>query len=416
MGYVMIAPKDAARYFVDVLRLQRADGSIQQWHDTSGAAPRGLCLLNHTDGPVWLAICTEVFVRQNGTVHFLQERIPYADGGDGTFLEHMTGALLYLFQKVGVHGLCLMGDGDWNDPINGVGRRGKGESVWLSMALVYAVRQILPYLDAGSQVYSELRAAADHMKRAVNEHAWDGKWYVAAFHDDGKTIGGTDDRLFLNTQSWAVLADIVDAEKKRILAESLKSLETPFGPLILYPPFEGWDARWGRISVKKSGTTENGSVYCHASMFLAYAQAMEQDADRLYETLWRTLPTNAENAPDNNQQIPTYLPNYYYGLQESDNFGRSSRHYGTGTAGWMLMLIIEELLGIKASVDGLRLNPLLPKQWEKVTCVRRYKDAVYEILIRRGDRDALYVDGCLYMEEELPYQAGKRYQIEKVIG
>lgn len=415
MGYAMIAPKEAGVYFMDVVRLQRKDGSIRQWHDTTGAAPRGLCLLNHTDGPVWLAICTETYIRQNGAGHLLSQRIPYSDGDDGTLMEHMTQALFYLFENVGVHGLCLMGDGDWNDPINGVGRNGKGESVWLSMALVYAVNQLLPYLGADSQEYRQLYAAAENMKRVVNEYAWDGRWYAVAIHDDGRLVGGSDDRLFLNTQTWAVLSDIADEKKKQVLTEALERLKTPFGPLILYPPFDGWDARWGRISVKKSGTTENGSVYCHASMFLAYAQAKERDADGLYETIWRTLPTNAENMPAQNGQIPTYLPNYYYGLRESDNFGRSSRHYGTGTAAWMMMLVIEELLGAKASVDGLCIQPLLPEKWDRFTYRRQYREAVYEILVRRGDNEAVYVDGCLYDKEILPYQEGRKYQVECVV-
>lgn len=412
MGYAMVNPEEAGRYIFDVMRLQRKDGFIQQWHDTTGVPPRGLCLLNHTDGPVWLVICTEVFVRQCGEKKILSKRVPYLDGGDGTVLEHLAKALFYLYKNVGPHGLCLIGDGDWNDPINGVGREGKGESVWLSMALVYATQIMSPYLDINSEEAKELSAAAERMKNAVNEHAWSGEWYAAAIHDDGKPVGGSNDRLFLNTQSWAILAGIADEEKRQLLAEAFKQLETPFGPLILYPPFEAWDARWGRISVKKAGTTENGSVYCHASMFLAYAQAMEGDAAGLYETLWRTLPTNPENASDRNLQVPTYLANYYYGLRESDNFGRSSLHYGTGTAAWMQMLVMEELLGMKATVDGLRIQPLLPKQWDKVRCRRSYKKAVYEITVKRGKAAAIYVDGQLCENVVLPYQDGKTYQVE----
>lgn len=412
MGYAMLLPKEAESYLFDAMKLQQKNGFIQQWHDTTGAPPRGLCLLNHTDGPVWLVIAVEVLIRQSGEKGMLSRMIPYADGAGGTVLEHLTRALYYLLEQTGEHGLCLMGDGDWNDPINGVGRKGKGESVWLSMALVYAIHRMLPYFGEDSAVYIELSSAAERMKQAINDYAWSETWYAAAIHDDGGCIGDRNDRLFLNTQSWAILSGVADEEKKRILAETLQELETPFGPLILYPPFAEWDSRWGRISVKKAGTTENGSVYCHASMFLAYARAMERDGDGLYEILAGTLPTNSKNPPEHNLQIPVYLPNYYYGLRESDNFGRSSQHYGTGSAAWMEMLLMEELLGVKAEPEGIRIQPLLPAAWDGAGCKKRYKNAVYNIIIKRGGTPAVYVDGRRWEEKYLPYRDGMTCRVE----
>lgn len=417
MGYGIVQPKEAGKYILDILRLQQKDGFIQQWHDTAGAPPRGLCLLKHTDGPVWLVICTESWIRQMGDRELLSMQVPYADGSMGTILEHMTAALLYLIENVGTHGLCLMGDGDWNDPINGPGRKGKGESVWLSMALVYAAGLLLPYLKGTDAVcYWTLATAAEKMKADINANAWCGKWYAAAIHDDGSLLGDEKDRLFLNTQSWALLSGVAGEEQRRAVERALKELETPFGPIILEPPFEGWDSRWGRISVKKSGTTENGSVYCHASMFLAFARAVCKDGDGLYDVLWRTLPTNPENPPEKNGQVPVWLANYYYGLRNSENFGRSSRHYGTGTAAWMLMLLAEEVLGAKATVDGILLQPCLPVVWDRASCRKRYKDAVYHITICRGEVPAVYVDGVQYDEKILPYDPGREYHVYCVCG
>ncbi len=417
LGYAMIWPKRAEKYIFDLLKLQNKDGFLQQWYDTTGAPPRGLCLLKHTDGPVWLVICTEVFIRQSGRAGLLKKVLPYANGGEGSILEHMKAALFYLMKNCGEHGLCLIGDGDWNDPMNGVGREGKGESVWLSMAFIYAAKRLLPYLHGtDKEGYDEISLAAEKMKQAVNAHAWCEKWYAAAIHDDGSLLGDFGERLFLNTQSWAIMSGVADAHQTELIMESVsKNLETPFGPLLLWPPFEGWDARWGRVSVKKSGTTENGSVYCHASMFWAFAQALLGDGDGMYKTLQRTLPTNRENPPERNGQIPIYLVNYYYGLKDSPNFGRSSGHYGTGTAAWMLMLLIEQLLGVKATVEGIKMRPHLPHEWEKVTCVKRFKDAVYRINITRGGESRIYVDGDLYEKELLPYQDGRSYQVDIVV-
>lgn len=416
MGYAMVNPEEAGKYIFDIMKLQKSNGFIQQWHDTTGAPPRGLCLLKHMDGPVWLVICTEAFIRQTGNREFLNRQVPYSDDGEGSVLEHMKTALFYLAENCGEHGLCLMGDGDWNDPMNGVGREGRGESVWLSMALVYAVHLILPYLKGRDSVsYSSLSEIAETMKMAINRYAWCEKQYAAAIHDDGSLLGNVSDRLFLNTQSWALMSGTASGERKEIVLDSIKELDTPFGPLILSRPFEAWDPRWGRLSVKKSGTTENGSVYCHASMFQAFAQAICGNGDALYEILWRTLPTNPENPPETNLQIPIYLANYYYGIRSSVNFGRSSRHYGTGTTAWMLMLIMEELLGAKADVDGLHLSPCLPRRWEKVVFRRKYKKAVYHIILKRGAEVFVKVNGRLWEDAILPYEENQSYQVEMTV-
>ena len=418
LGYAMIQPEKAEKYILDLLKRQNRNGFLQQWYDTTGAPPRGLCLLTHTDGPVWLVICTEALLRQTGKRELLTRQIPYADGGMGTVLEHMKAALIYLMENCGEHGLCLIGDGDWNDPMNGVGREGKGESVWLSMAFVYAAKLLLPYLEEVDNVgHAQISLAAEIMTKAINTHAWCDKWYAAAIHDNGTLLGNLEDRLFLNTQSWAIMSGVADEERTRLLVKEVtEKLATPFGPLILDMPFSEWDERWGRLSVKKSGTTENGSVYCHASMFYAFAQACMGDGEGLYETLWRTLPTNPENPPEKNLQVPIYLANYYYGLRDSANFGRSSRHYGTGTVAWMLMLLMEELLGVKATVDGISLHPCLPKEWTYVTCVRSYKKAKYCFVMKRGEESSVFVDGVLYAQKLLPYEAGRTYQVEITIA
>ncbi|WP_026507201.1 GH36-type glycosyl hydrolase domain-containing protein [Butyrivibrio sp. MC2013] len=384
MGLAMIDPVRAGNYLLDVIRLQHRDGFLQQWHDTSGGQGGALCRLRHTDGPVWLVICLESWIRRMADEKLFFETVPYADGGKGTLLEHMIMALRYLADHTGERGLCLMGDGDWNDPINGAGRKGRGESVWLSEAFIYAVRRLMSIMERYDPMAAkELRAAAGKMRESVNEHAWCTDRYAAAIDDDGVLLGDVSDRLFLNSQSWAVIADLADEGRYRQLFEIMgHELMTPFGPLLMNPPFYKWDPRWGRISVKMPGTTENGSVYCHASMFYAYAQALMGDADGLYDTIRRTLPTNPYNPPSVSLQCPTYLANYYYGIRTSPNYGRSSRHYGTGTVAWMLFLIIEEIFGIRdGSADTI--DPCLPSEWDRVSCRIKTRDGMRSISIRR---------------------------------
>ncbi len=318
-------------------------------------------------------------------------------------------------KHLGQHGLCLMGDGDWNDPINGVGRLGKGESTWSTLALIYGIDSMLEFTrekgdHAAEDRLNQLRQALDV---AVNTHCWDGNWYVAGIDDYGIPVGSQADnnRLFLNAQTWAILTGTARGERLSAVMKSLERLDTPFGPLLIDPPFSEWDGRWGRVSIKKSGTTENGSVYCHASMFKAFADAVIEDGNALYGVISRTLPTNPENPPEINLQLPLFVSNYYYGLRDSAHFGRSSGHYGTGTGAWLLMAAVEELLGVKATVHGIEMKPCLPDEWREASCERTFREARYKIKIIRGEK-GIKVDGISLEGSVLPYRAGQIYEVE----
>ncbi len=343
MGYSLLNPKGAMELLVKVLQLQQSDGFIQQWYMTDGSAPRGLCLVRHLDGPAWIAICGAIIVSRGKNKDFLQMKIPYKDGGEDTLYNHLVKSIDYLGTQRGIHGLVLMGDGDWTDPVNGPGRLGRGESTWTTMALAYGILQVLPICDAVGDAAARARFLKlyEELKSSCNEKAWNGKWYDAGFTDDGEAFGSSENlppRIFLNTQTWAIFCGFADKEKLQAIKESLKVLETPFGPRLLHPEFHEWDATWGRISVKLPGTTENGSVYCHASMFKALAEIVAGDWEGAMTVLAQTLPDEEKNL-----QIPIFLPNYYFGLPESPNYGRSSCSHFTGTASWFLWILVEHM-------------------------------------------------------------------------
>ena len=159
-------------------------------------------------------------------------------------------------------------------------------------------------------------------------------------------------------------------------------METPFGSLLLIPAFSKWNDTWGRISIKQKGTTENGSVYCHGTMFKAYGDTITGDGDKAYSAIVKTLPTNPENPPEKSLQVPLFVPNYYFGLSDAPNFGRSSCNYGTGTAGWLIWVAVEHIAGVRASCDGITLKPCLPKSWEKIKVSRRYKGEIHHFEIK----------------------------------
>lgn len=379
LGYSMIDPMGAFEMAMKVLKRQHKNGYIKQWYMTDGSAERDLCKIEHSDGCIWLILCITEIINNAGEKNLFYKEIEYADSTDkATVLEHLKNAARYMYSKRGAHGLCLMLDGDWTDPINGAGRKGRGESVWNSMALIYAINQLVRIFPD-----KELQTMAESLKSAINQSAWDGKWYIAGFDDEGRAFGTHNDEegsLFLNTQTWAIISGVASKERTNAIQESLKQLETPFGYLLLTPAFSQWNPTWGRISIKQKGTTENGSVYCHATMFKAYSDCVRGDFNAAYDAVLRTLPVNPDNPPEKNLQLPTFVPNYYFGLQ-GVNYGKSSCNYSTGTTAWLIWVMIKHILGIKTTVDSIEADENFMKEFAGSNVERRYKGEIFKFTL-----------------------------------
>lgn len=413
MGYSVIDPEGAIPFMMRVLARQEKSGYIKQWYMTDGAPPAKLCLINHCDGAVWLILCISALINQNGDLSLCDKVIPYLDGGEDTVYNHLLAAIDYMSGDVGAHGLCLMHDGDWTDPINGIGREGRGESTWTTVAIMYGIKQFEQLCRAKGDdgAIAKLEAIWTKFDTAVNENAWNGDRYIGGYDDNGIPFADTADnnRILLNAQTWAILAGAARGERLESVVKAIDSLEAPIGSYLFLPPFFDWDERWGRISIKKAGTTENGAVYCHATMFKAYSDAARGDGEKLYHSLLATTPINPANPVETNRQLPLFLPNYYYSLEGSANYGRSSCKYETGTCSWFIMASVEQLVGVKATVNGLTVNPVIPADWDNVECCRKFKNADYHITIRRGAKTT--VNGETFEGQYLPYADGKHFEV-----
>ena len=379
LGYSMIDPKGALELALKVLRRQHINGYLKQWYMTDGSPERGLCKINHSDACVWLVLCVTEIINNYGDKSVFYQNESYMDSDiKESILEHLKKAVRYMYSMRGEHGLCLMLDGDWTDPINGAGRKGKGESVWNSMALIYAIHNLTSIFPD-----DELESIADNLKEAINDNCWDGEWYIAGFDDEGKAFGSNKDeegKLFLNTQTWAIISGIVPKECMDKLNNSIEKLKVPFGWLLLDKPFEKWNETWGRISIKQPGTTENGSVYCHATMFKALSDCIKGDKEAAYDAVLRTLPTNPLNPAEKNLQLPLFVPNYYFGI-DNENFGKSSCNYGTGTTAWLIWVMLKHILGINTTVNGICRNEMVTPSLKGTKVMRKFKGEEHTFLI-----------------------------------
>ncbi len=231
-------------------------------------------------------------------------------------------------------------DGDWTDPINGPGRKGKGVSTWTSMAFVYGMRTLVKILKhigqekTAKDVEEKIRVMSENIINAC----YKGDRFIAGYNDDGIPYGCKEDEegsLFLNMHSWAIISGVATGKYHERCKEVIDELTTPLGVLVMKPPFTKWNAKFGKISVKQAGKDENGSVYCHASAFSAYALFMTGEKEKAESILKDILPTHEYKA-EFEFQPPIFIPNYWF--TKEPQYGYSSANVSTGTSAWFLKI------------------------------------------------------------------------------
>ncbi|MBE7023519.1 MAG: hypothetical protein E7412_03535 [Ruminococcaceae bacterium] len=332
LGYAMIDPEDAFKYAMNVLERQEESGYIKQWYMTDNSPATGLCRINHSDAPIWLVMCIVEIISQTKRAELFDLQVKYYNSEKSdSVINHLKKAVEYMSTQLGEHGLCLMKDGDWTDPINGAGRLGKGESAWNSMALVHVAKKL------NSISYEPWIAEfIEKLTNSINEYCWNEDRYIVGYDDNGVPFGKKGDaegELFINTQVWALIAEICDEERIKIIKNTVEELKTEHGYLLLKPAFDSYNSLWGKISVKQKGATENGSIYSHATMFKAYADCVVGDKEGALDTMISLLPIK-----DDELQAPLYLPNYYFGI-EGENYMRSSCVFSAGAPAWLLWIM-----------------------------------------------------------------------------
>ena len=151
-----------------------------QYQNKNGMALRGWNPVDtkaYSDSALWLVYTLVSYLKETGDMTFLDLQVPFFDEGRGTVMDHIERALDFLEHNKGMHGLCLIKFGDWNDSLTAIGKEGKGESVWLSMAYAEAVSQMAglhQYMNQ-KEKQSEYEDRYRVIKNAINETAWDGK-------------------------------------------------------------------------------------------------------------------------------------------------------------------------------------------------------------------------------------------------
>lgn len=395
---------------------QYQDGTVLHWWHP--IAEEGLPS-RYSDDLLWLPFVTLHYLVETGDFACLQEVLPFFDGGSDTLLAHCLRAFKKALSRRSERGLPLILQADWNDGMNAVGIGGKGESVWMAHFLHYLLTRWagLPLLDA--ETAARFREEARSLREAVNQHGWDGRWYWRASTDSGKLVGSatnTQGRIFLNAQTWAVLADTAPPDRaEQALHSAREHLYTSYGALLLAPAFSIPDPEIGYLSRYAPGTRENGGVYSHAACWAVLAERKLHGAQSAYR-LWRSFcPLVRGMEPERYAAEPYVMPGNVDG-PDSPYEGKGGWTWYTGSAAWYLRALVEGVLGIEATMDGLRVQADLPEEWESFRVQRRFRGAVYDITVRRakpGETPQSTVDGQPWQGKVLPvFEPGTTHRVE----
>jgi cellobiose phosphorylase len=370
---------------------QFADGSVYHWwHPLTEQGH----VTKMTDDLLWLAFCTANYIKETGDLGVLGDLAPFLDDGQRyPLLEHVQRAFLRVFKRTSARGLPYIGAGDWNDGLSAVGLQERGESVWLAHFLVGLLADWAHiYAQVGQpERATEFRERRAQLIAAINEHAWDGAWYIRATLDDGAKLGSHENRvgrIFLNAQTWAVLNDVAPPERARqCMAAVRQHLITEAGALLLAPAFDQPIPEIGYITRYAPGLRENGGVYTHAATWCLAAACKLGDHELVGHLLTAINP--ALKDPERYWAEPYVLPGNVDG-PDSPHHGRAGWTWYTGAAQWLHRVVTEWVLGVRPEWDGLRIAPCLPPGWQHATLTRPYRGCSYQIRIARASAEEVH--------------------------
>ncbi len=406
MGMSYISPSVARASLIESISQQLS----------SGAMPDGVLIhhsaelkyinqIPHTDHSVWLPICLSAYLDETNDYDLLLEEVGYADDTRTSSLaNHIDEAMEWLINNRDHRGLSLIAQGDWCDPMNMVGHKGKGVSSWLTMATSYALKIWSNICDQSKRLKQAEYFQLIHreINERVNQYFWHKDWYARGITDDGHLFGIDSDlegSIFLNPQSWAILCNAMDDRKiSKMLLEITQRLDTPYGPMMLSPAYTQMREDVGRLTQKSPGVSENGSVYNHAAIFYAFSLYHSKHKQKAFDVLRKMLPSQQDAIKRG--QLPNYIPNYYRGAihQFPEQAGRSSQLFNTGTVSWYYRCLIDGLFGLKGKQGKLEINPHLPEEWENASVIRQFMGATFKVSYHQSTNFKclqIYLDGNL---------------------
>jgi cellobiose phosphorylase len=445
LGIAATAPGLARTRILDLAATQLASGGA--YHQYQPLTKRGNDVIGSgfNDDPLWLIIGVAAYLKETGDTTIVDELVPF-DGREDTAVplyEHLERSFRYTLDRLGPHGLPLIGRADWNDCLNlncfsdtpgesfhttANVTGGRAESVFIAGLFVLAAMELagIAGLRGLAGDVGMYLAEAEKMAGVVMAHGWDGRWFRRAYDHSGQPVGSAENaegRIFLEPQGMCVMSGIgiANGMAAKALASVAEHLATGHGIMLLHPPYSRYHRELGEISSYPPGYKENGSIFCHVNPWVMIAETMIGDGDAAFGYYARINPSAREPISDVHRCEPYVYAQMIAG-KDAPSHGEAKNSWLTGTAAWNFVAITQRILGIRPELDGLRVDPVLPSAWAGFTATRRFRGATYEITVRnphgvRGRAVRVLVDGKPIAGTLVPLACpGATVRVEVVIG
>jgi cellobiose phosphorylase len=343
----------------------------------------------------------------------------------GSVLEHLLLQTVSAFFNVGEHNLCRLEGADWNDGLDMACRRGESAAfsafyAWnlkrlasLAQALLARGHQTVPlaeellllldrlpgqrrvayqrpaakqarltrYLREVSRDVSgrrvpvplealreDLLAKYDDLATRIRTQEWirlpagrhgiTGGGFFNGYYDDlGRRVEGPHRlglRMTLTGQVFPLMAGIAtDEQVRRVIASVNRFLRDPrLGGIRLNTNFHEVQPALGRAFSFAYGEKENGAIFSHMAAMYACALYLRRRA-REGRAVWHALYRLATDQPV--AKIFPCLPEYF------NAEGRGMYAYLTGSASWLILLLLTQVYGIRGQLGDLVIDPQLTR-------------------------------------------------------
>jgi cellobiose phosphorylase len=405
VGFVHQIPQRARQRIIDIASTQFADGGC--YHQYQPLTKRGNNDIGggFNDDPMWLIFGTVAYLRETGDFSILDEPVPFDNvpGSEKSLMHHLRVSFDHVIKNLGPHGLPLIGRADWNDCLNlncfsfdpnesfqtteNKTEGSKAESLMIAGQFViygndYA--QLCRHLGDNAEA-DRAQKHVDAMSEAVKKYGWDGEWFLRAYDFYGNKVGSHENKegkIFIESQGWCTMAGIglEDGLVKQSLDSVKKYLDCEHGIVLNNPAFTEYVPEYGEISTYPAGYKENAGIFAHNNPWVIIGETVLGRGDEAWNYYRKICPAYLQDRQELHKVEP-YVYSQMTAGKDAARPGEAKNSWLTGTAAWNWYAITEFILGIKPTLNGLMIDPCVPKDWKHYTVTRKYRGATYKISI-----------------------------------
>lgn len=419
LGFMHLDPLKAKQRILDLAATQLPDGGAYHQYQPLTKLGNNDIGGNFNDDPLWLVLAVSAYIKESGDWEVLHVPVCFDNkpGTEEALYIHLQRSMQYTLERLGPHGLPLIGRADWNDCLNlncfsdSPGQSFQitsnqdgsvAESVFIAGLFVLSAREmeIIARRIGNGEDLSQLADSRQCMEAAINTAGWDGQWFRRAYDHFGRPVGSKEcqeGQIFIEPQGMCVMAGvgIEDGKAQQALDAVADQLATRHGIVLLSPAFKQYHLSMGEISSYPPGYKENGSVFCHSNPWIMIAETMIDRGEHALDYYLRINPSAREEISEIHRCEPYVYAQTIAG-KEALRPGEAKNSWLTGTAAWNYVAITQHILGIRPTYDGLSVSPVIPAAWDGFDALREYRGVRYHIHVQRSSDDQglkLVVDG-----------------------